>query len=178
MQAFGIGPLELLLILVLMIIVVGPERLPAVAAELARWIRRARSYAQYMARDFNEVISEIEKEAGTTREDWKEIAGVIGLQAKSLTDEIGKVAAELKEAADVQKTLDSTSPAPPTVEPPNVVPIGTASSRQAADGSGGVESVEPASESGSTVPAGDAAKEEPWYVPDRPRRRQGGDQES
>jgi Sec-independent protein translocase protein TatA len=41
MQLIGIGIPELLVILVLTVIVVGPDRLPEVAAQLARWIRQA-----------------------------------------------------------------------------------------------------------------------------------------
>ena len=77
MQMFGVGILELMVILLLAVIVVGPDRLPAVAADLARWIRQGRAYARVMTKDFNEVVGELEKEAGANREDWKEIASVV-----------------------------------------------------------------------------------------------------
>jgi len=39
MGLFGIGPLELLLVLVIALMVVGPEKLPEMAAGLGRTIR-------------------------------------------------------------------------------------------------------------------------------------------
>ena len=44
MEFLGIGLPELLVILVLALIVVGPNRLPEVAANLARFVRAARRY--------------------------------------------------------------------------------------------------------------------------------------
>src|SRR5215218_796613 len=95
MQMFGVGPLELLVVLVLAVIVIGPDRMPAFAADLARWIRRGRAYATHLTRDFNEVIGELEKEAGTSREDWKEIASVVGLHTNALASELTKVATQV-----------------------------------------------------------------------------------
>ena len=77
MQMFGVGVFELLVILIIAAIVVGPDKLPQVAADLAKWIRQTRAYARHLLGDFNEVIAELEKEAGASREDWKEIASVI-----------------------------------------------------------------------------------------------------
>jgi len=51
---FEVGFTELLLIFVLGLIVLGPERLPRVAAQVGRWIGRARS----MARQFREQLEE------------------------------------------------------------------------------------------------------------------------
>lgn len=52
---FDIGFSELVLIAVLGLIILGPERLPAAAKTLGSWIRKARSLA-------NNFSSEIEKE--------------------------------------------------------------------------------------------------------------------
>lgn len=41
---FGINGSELLVLLLLAVLVVGPERLPAYAEQLGRWARSARSY--------------------------------------------------------------------------------------------------------------------------------------
>lgn len=49
-----VGFSEILLISVLALIVLGPEKLPKVAAEIGRWVGRARS----MARQFREQLDE------------------------------------------------------------------------------------------------------------------------
>src|SRR3989304_1466882 len=64
MQMFGVGILELLVILVITAIIVGPERMPQVAADLARWIRRARAHGQHPTRGLTDGVSELEGGAG------------------------------------------------------------------------------------------------------------------
>src|ERR1700761_1983685 len=51
---FDIGFSEILLISVLALVVLGPEKLPKVVAQLGRWIGRARG----MARQFREQLEE------------------------------------------------------------------------------------------------------------------------
>lgn len=51
---FEVGFTELLLISVLALVVLGPERLPRVAAQVGRWMGRART----MARQFREQLEE------------------------------------------------------------------------------------------------------------------------
>jgi len=61
---FEIGFSELLLIAVLGLVVLGPERLPKVAAQIGRWMGRARS----MARQFREQLEEeVSADVTTTR---------------------------------------------------------------------------------------------------------------
>ncbi len=166
MQAFGIGLPELLLILILTVVVVGPERLPEVAAQLARFIRRARSYAQYVAQDFNQVVAELEKEVGATREDWKEIASVVGGPTAAIARELEKVGSEFKEASDLQKLGAGTTPS-------NVVPIDSAASRQGAERDATAMKEDEAEAPGSGPDAEAEAADIPWYVPGGGRRRRG-----
>src|SRR5438093_13327881 len=103
MQAFGIGLPELFVIMVLTIIVVGPDKLPEVAGQIARWIRQARQFAALATHDFSEVITELEKEAGTSREDLREIASLIGGTTESITNEITGAASEVRDATDLNR---------------------------------------------------------------------------
>jgi sec-independent protein translocase protein TatB len=151
MQMFGIGILELMVILILAVIVVGPDRLPAVAADLARWIRQARTYARYAMRDFNSVVSELEKEANVSRDDWKEIASVVTRHTGDLSKELNKVTRDIEDAGD----LDAAKTIPETAAT-NGTTNGAAEAAEApANGS-----------NGDAQPA----EEKPWYVPDKPRR--------
>ena len=161
MQMFGIGVLELALILLLAVIVVGPDRLPQVAADLAHWIRRTRAYANHLMKDFNDVMGDLEKEVGTSREDWKEIASVVTRHTGGVTSELSRVANQV-ERMDLE--------ARPGGEPANVVPF---ESRPL--GEGPLPSEEPAVEATGTED-GDAAETKPeepkdWFVPQRTTRR-------
>jgi len=149
---FGVGILELMVILLLAVIVVGPDRLPGVAADLARWIRQARGYARVMMKDFNEVVGELEKEAGTSREDWKEIASVVTRNTGDIGKEIAKVTRDLEDSGD----LDAAK----AREPSNVVSI-----EGARDGAAEqtVQSIDGAAEA-------QPAEEKPWYVPEKAAR--------
>jgi sec-independent protein translocase protein TatB len=51
---FEVGFSELLVILALALIVLGPEKLPRVAAQVGRWVGRARA----MARQFRDQLEE------------------------------------------------------------------------------------------------------------------------
>ena len=51
---FEVGFSELLLIMALALIVLGPEKLPKVASQVGRWMGRARA----MARQFRETLEE------------------------------------------------------------------------------------------------------------------------
>lgn len=59
MDLFGIGPLNLILILGVMLIVFGPDRMPEMAAKAGKFLREVRSYASDMTSDFSGEITEI-----------------------------------------------------------------------------------------------------------------------
>ena len=119
MQMFGVGVLELLVILVLATIVVGPDKMPQLAADLGRWIRQTRAYAKHLMGDFNEVVSELQKEAGASREDWQEIANVVRRSTGAVGQELTRFGRDLEE-----QQRDLTDIKELTAEKPsNVVPI-------------------------------------------------------
>jgi Tat protein translocase TatB subunit len=158
MQMFGIGLPELMVILILAVVVVGPDRLPAVASDLARWIRRTRAYAQHLMGDFNEVIGEIEKEAGTSREDWKEIAGLVTRHTGDIGKELEKVGGQLERSTSTDLDEAKTEAGNGWT---NVVPFESA---KADNGNGAEEPQEAEQEASSN-------EQQPWYVPERTSRR-------
>ena len=164
MQMFGVGPLELMVILVLTVLVVGPDRLPGVAADLAQWIRRARVYATHLSKDFNEVVGELEKEVGASREDWKEIAGVITRQTGAVGGAVTAAASTLEKSLDESKPAVSTTIAATESIPLGESPAGTANG----NGNGAAPRDGEASESTEDAPA---EAEKAWYETDRPVRR-------
>ena len=59
---FDIGPGELLLVAIIGLLVLGPQRLPKVAAELGKWVGRARRTATQLRRQLEREVelSELE----------------------------------------------------------------------------------------------------------------------
>jgi sec-independent protein translocase protein TatB len=163
----NIGITELIVILILALLVVGPERLPEMARQLAKILRDARTAYDNLTKDLGPELMSIEK---TTREIRDSVNSVRSIP-KDMVGSVVKAAdlddtiADLK---DVQKTVEETGrsvsqvgraiqkpldetlkeargaldPSKSTVQP----------EAQAADGTGAA--VEPSSESEEAVAAG------------------------
>jgi sec-independent protein translocase protein TatB len=156
MQMFGVGILELLVVMLLTVIVVGPDRMPQVAADLARWIRQGRAYAKHLMGDFNEVVSELQKEANVSQEDWQEISNVIKRNTGDIGKELTKAAREAEEAGDLALAKANE-------------PITTTSTNgNGANGAAVAEEADdqPAEEASDETPA----EEKPWYEPEKTPR--------
>ena len=65
---FDIGFMELVLVSIIGLLVLGPQRLPKVAAEIGKWVGRARRTATQLRRQLEREIelSELEKPLATT----------------------------------------------------------------------------------------------------------------
>jgi sec-independent protein translocase protein TatB len=60
MNFFGMGPLELVVVLVLALVFIGPEKLPEVAAQLGKLYRDLRRVTAELSSEFNESMQEIQ----------------------------------------------------------------------------------------------------------------------
>jgi sec-independent protein translocase protein TatB len=99
MNFVGIGPQELIVILVVALIFVGPQRLPKLAADLARMIREVRQYTGGIAAEFNEAIKEFEKDTEPERTQWKEIGQGLGDASRAADDVARGVEADVQGSA-------------------------------------------------------------------------------
>ena len=108
MNVFGVGPLELIVVIVVALIFVGPERLPRLAADLARTIREVRKYTGSIAAEFNEVVKDIEKETEAERTEWKDIGRGLSDASKSVTSEVEGARAD----AEAPAAENGSQPAP------------------------------------------------------------------
>ena len=101
---FDIGWVEMMVVVVVMIIVIGPKDLPVVLHTMGRWIARVRA----MARNFQDSIEELAEESGLDqmRDEVRSIGDF------SIEDEIEKAIdpeGEMKEviAGDPANALES-----------------------------------------------------------------------
>ena len=82
---FEIGFSELLLCFVVALVVLGPQKLPAVARTLGRWTGRARSYVRNLS-------SELERETGSSlKRDLDDAARAFREGADSVRDDLRKL---------------------------------------------------------------------------------------
>ena len=62
MELFGVGIPELGLVMLIALVIVGPQRFPEVARQIARWVRTARSFTDAVMQDVRAAVDEIEQE--------------------------------------------------------------------------------------------------------------------
>ena len=115
---FDIGFSELILIGIVALLVIGPERLPETIRTASTWLNRIR-------RGFNEIKQEVQQELHNdavmrdlrkTGEQLKQEASNIGLDLQSSTKAVNAAAATVAAAA-VGNTVTSTVPAAPNSTP-------------------------------------------------------------
>ena len=115
MEIFGVGPAEVVVILIVALIFVGPERLPKLAADIARTIREIRKYTGSITAELTEVLHDFEKETAEDRGQWKEIGEGLTGATKSLTDALrgARTDAESTAAPAAAPAASPAQPAPP-----------------------------------------------------------------
>lgn len=98
MEFLGIGYQELLLVLVLLLVVVGPERLPTMAYQIGRAVRTMQGYARAVRDEFRDEIDYLD-------EQYKTIKGQVDEAQQAIRTENARLNAELR---DVSATVEST----------------------------------------------------------------------
>jgi TatA/E family protein of Tat protein translocase len=104
MDFFGIGPLELILILLVLLIVIGPAKLPEVAGTIGRAIRKFREATAELSKDFKEMAEEVkdaEKEASTALDP----TGGLSKDFKEMAKEVKDVRQEINTALKLDTGL-------------------------------------------------------------------------
>lgn len=76
MELFGVGAGEALLVLVITLVVVGPNRFPQIAREGGKWYRIARAYADEVMNDVRGAVEELQQEVGVKEDDLKPIRDI------------------------------------------------------------------------------------------------------
>ena len=78
MEVFGIGPLEIALVVLIAFIVLGPDRIPGTMRQLGKWTRQLRETANNITRDYNTEIREITGEITALQEEIRSIQRDLG----------------------------------------------------------------------------------------------------
>ena len=111
---FGVGLEEFIAIIMVALIVLGPERLPIAMRHVGRWVRKLRDMSREFRREFaeefafiQEEMSELRKEADATRSELAEIRRELGQTVQETTDEVTSIRDEV--VSDVQGAVDAVS---------------------------------------------------------------------
>lgn len=125
---FGVGASEALLVLVLALIVVGPQRFPEIARQGGRWFRMARRYTDEVMQDVRAAVDEIEQEINEETAELRSV-GDLGGDLRAIRDDVdavtsgtaGDAQAALSDAADAANeepaAVESTATREPSVRP-------------------------------------------------------------
>ncbi len=119
MDFLGIGPPEIILVLIIAIIVVGPKRLPEVAVHLARAIRRLRGYATDVTAQMRSEIDELTREYEQIRKELQEFRESTSKDIDSATREVGHTVREVDRTVREAPAIIESSTEPEPKKPPS-----------------------------------------------------------
>ncbi len=114
---FGVGAPEFFAILVIALIVLGPERLPVAMRTVGRWVRRlrdmSREFREEFADEFKMIYEEVDvlrREAEATRSELQEIRRELQDTVQEAADDVNAAGKEM--LGDVEGALKIGGPAP------------------------------------------------------------------
>lgn len=128
MDIFGIGPLELLLCVIIAVVVLGPERFPQAAVQVAKALKFLRGYATEATSDLREEFAELTKEYESMRAELNEVRSGVFQHVASVTEEIARASGEVHKAVgEVRPALQTPNlkqllSGAPIVEPGGELP--------------------------------------------------------
>lgn len=117
MEFLGIGYQELLLVLVLLLVVVGPERLPTMAYQIGRAVRQMQGYARAVRDEFRDEIDYLD-------EQYRTIKGQVDEAQKVIREEQVKLNSELRETSGETSGLLPSEPLLPALPDSPAQPAG------------------------------------------------------
>lgn len=138
MEFLGIGYQELLLVFVLLLVVVGPERLPAMAYQIGKAVRTMQKYARAVRDEFKDEFDFVEDQVKTVRGEIDVARVAVREQQRAFNSEMQAMNSSLKvdlppllpsaETADPVAAFEpSANGATPAAAPPEPAPIPTTS---------------------------------------------------
>ena len=122
MNFLGIGLPEIVLISLIAVVVLGPERFPQAAVQVARAIKWLRGYATENTRDLRNEFAELTREYEEMREELDEVRQAVTSGISLATDELNKVVDETKPALDAARPDRIAGGNEPIIEPGGELP--------------------------------------------------------
>jgi sec-independent protein translocase protein TatB len=116
-EFLGIGYQELLLVLALLLVVVGPERLPGMAYQIGRAVRTMQGYARAVRDEFKDEIDYLDEQYKTVKGQVDEAQREMRTEQQKLNNELREVSASVDAAAALIST-DPTAPQPSVTPTP------------------------------------------------------------
>jgi len=127
MGFFGIGFPELALIFAIAVVVLGPERIPAVAAQLARILKYLRGYATDATAQLRSELAELTREYEEVRKELQEFRQSVARDLTSVTEELASAGEEANKALrEAQPIVEpgGDPPPPAAAAPETAAPVG------------------------------------------------------
>jgi sec-independent protein translocase protein TatB len=111
---FDVGFSELMVIAVVALIVIGPERLPRVARTMGHLFGRLQRYVNDVKADINREIEldELRKFKSTFEDAARGFEGTVNTTVDSVQSEVSKTEAELNDLTRIEGTAAAPSTAP------------------------------------------------------------------
>lgn len=94
MNMFGVGPLEIFLVIVIAVIVLGPERIPGVAIQLAKGVKFMRGFANDTTSTLRTELNDLTKEYEELRKELTDFRKGVFDDLSSVTDEVDRTLKE------------------------------------------------------------------------------------
>jgi sec-independent protein translocase protein TatB len=113
MNFFGVGALELALVAVVAVIVLGPERIPGVAVQLARAVKYMRGYANDATADIRKELQELTKEYDEVRKELTEFRQSVTKDVATVTGELSKTIEQARPAIESAPIIEPGGDPPP-----------------------------------------------------------------
>lgn len=117
---FGVGPLEMLVIAVLALIFIGPERLPRVIGQTLKTIRELRQYATGFQEEFREDFRQMREELESFQRDVTQSVEEMSREVEEVSREVDQLATEVHSTANENgiAAASTTEPVNALLAPP------------------------------------------------------------
>ena len=105
MELFGVGIPELGLVMLIALVIVGPQRFPEIARQMARWVRTARAFTDEVMKDVRAAVDEIEQDVTAANDGVNPIR-----ELRDIRDELRGASQDATATVEDARTLPPVTP--------------------------------------------------------------------